>query len=53
VEDLARMAELMQAGEVTAVIDRSFPLAQAGQAVGYYERDRPRGKVVVAVAGKE
>jgi NADPH:quinone reductase-like Zn-dependent oxidoreductase len=35
--------------KVTPVIDRTFPLAQAADAIRYLETGRARGKVVVTV----
>ena len=47
--DLARLGELMQAGRLTPVIDRTYPLAQSPQAIAYLEAGHARGKVVIAV----
>ncbi len=47
--DLATMADLMQAGKVTAVIDRRFPLAEAADALRYSAAGHARGKVVIVV----
>ncbi len=43
------LKELIEAGEVTPVIDRSYPLAEAPQAIRYLEEGRARGKVVIDV----
>jgi NADPH:quinone reductase-like Zn-dependent oxidoreductase len=48
-KDLAALAELMQSGRLTPVIDRSYPLAQAPQAIAYLEAGHARGKVVLAL----
>ena len=48
--DLEALRELMQAGKVTPVIDRSYPLAETAAALGYVEEGHARGKVVIAVA---
>ena len=45
--DLNAMAELIASGKVTPAIDRSFPLAQAPDAIRYMTEGRSRGKVVV------
>jgi len=37
----------MQAGKVTPVIDRRYPLSEAAAAVGYLEEGHARGKVVI------
>jgi NADPH:quinone reductase-like Zn-dependent oxidoreductase len=48
-EDMNRLAELMRSGAVTPVIDRSYRLEEAAQAIRYLEQGRARGKVVVTV----
>lgn len=48
-EDLARLAELVQAGKVTPVIDRTYPLTDIQAAVGYVDAGHARAKVVVKV----
>ena len=47
--DLLELTDLITAGSVTPVVDRAFPLAEAGAAVQYMTDGRARGKVVVAV----
>jgi len=49
-EDFAYLARLMEEGKVTPVIDRTYPLSQAAEAIDYLEQGRARGKVVVQVA---
>jgi len=48
-EDLAALAELMQEGRVTPVIDRTYPLAETAAAMEYLETGRARGKVIVTL----
>jgi NADPH:quinone reductase-like Zn-dependent oxidoreductase len=48
-EDLATLAALIQAGKVTPVIDRSYKLSEAAEALRYLEKGHARGKVVVTV----
>ena len=48
-EDINRLAELIRSGTVTPVIDRSYRLEEAAQAIRYLEQGRARGKVVVTV----
>jgi NADPH:quinone reductase-like Zn-dependent oxidoreductase len=48
-EDLAALGELAQAGKMTPVIDRRYPLADAAEAIEYLETGRARGKVIVVV----
>ena len=47
--DLAALAELIEAGKVTPVIDRAYPLAETSEALRYLEAGHARGKVVVTV----
>ncbi len=47
--DLAILADLMQAGKVTPVIDRRFALTEVPEAIRYLEKGRARGKVVITV----
>lgn len=47
--DLGALAELMESGKVTPVIDRSYPLERAADAVRYVETRHARGKVVVTI----
>jgi NADPH:quinone reductase-like Zn-dependent oxidoreductase len=48
-EDLRALAELIEAGTVTPVIDRSFALADAPAAIEYMRSGKTRGKVVITV----
>jgi NADPH:quinone reductase-like Zn-dependent oxidoreductase len=48
-DDLAKLSQLMQAGQVTPVIDRRYSLAQVPDAIRYLESGRARGKVVIVV----
>jgi NADPH:quinone reductase-like Zn-dependent oxidoreductase len=43
------MKELIEAGKVTPVIDRTFPLSQVPEAMRYLESGRAVGKVVITV----
>ncbi len=45
--DLEALAEMIDAGDVTPVIDRTFALVHAAEAMAYVESFRARGKVVV------
>jgi NADPH:quinone reductase-like Zn-dependent oxidoreductase len=47
--DLERLKELIEAGDVSPVIDRSYPLREVPQAIGYLEQGHARGKVVVEI----
>ena len=46
-KDLAFVAELMQSGKVKPVLDRTYTLAQTGEALAYVEAGHARGKVVI------
>jgi NADPH:quinone reductase-like Zn-dependent oxidoreductase len=48
--DLKVLADLMQSGKVTTVIDQTYPLSEVREAVRYLETGRARGKVIVAIA---
>jgi NADPH:quinone reductase-like Zn-dependent oxidoreductase len=48
-EDLITLAELVEAGSVTPVIDRTYPLIEAPDAIRYLEEGHARGKIVVTV----
>lgn len=47
--DLAVLGELVESGQVTPAIDRTFPLEQVPDAMRYLRAGRARGKVVVDV----
>jgi NADPH:quinone reductase-like Zn-dependent oxidoreductase len=47
--DLIVLTDMIEAGQVTPVIDRTFPLAEAASAIRYMEEGSARGKVVIAV----
>ena len=48
--DLATLADLMNIGRVTPVIDRRHELRETADAIRYVERGHARGKVVIRVA---
>lgn len=48
-EDLTLLRDLMEAGKVTPVIDRSYRLSEAPQAIRYLEEGHARGKVVITL----
>ena len=47
--DLQTLADLIEAGKVTPVIDRCYPLADAAAAMRHLETGHARGKVVITV----
>jgi len=48
-EELESLRELVEAGRLRPVIDRTFPLSQAPDAIRYLEEGHARGKVVITV----
>jgi alcohol dehydrogenase len=47
--DLAQLAELIETEKLKVVIDRTYPLADISEALGYLETGRAKGKVVVTM----
>jgi NADPH:quinone reductase-like Zn-dependent oxidoreductase len=52
-DDLQRLRELLEAGEVTPVVDRTYPLAEVPEAIRHLVEGHGRGKTVIAVAGPD
>jgi len=48
-QDLADLRELVEAGKLTPVVDRVYPLTEAPDAMRYLETGHARGKVIIAV----
>lgn len=48
-ENLFALTELIESGKVTPVIDRTFPLSEAAEALRYVGSGRSRGKVAISV----
>lgn len=48
-EDLQLLKELIEAGKITPVIDRTYPLSETPEAIGYVGDGHARGKVVITV----
>ena len=47
--DLATLTELIEDGEITPIIDRTYPFADIPAAVRYQEQGHARGKVVITL----
>lgn len=47
--DLAALGELFQAGKLSPVIDRCFPLDEVPDAFRHFGEGRARGKIVITV----
>lgn len=48
-KDLNIIKELIEAGKVKPVIDRTYPLSETADAIRYLEEGHARGKVVISV----
>lgn len=48
-ENLMALRGLVEAGKITPVIDRTFPLAETPDAIRYVETEHARAKVVITV----
>ena len=46
---LTVLKELIEAGKLTPVVDRTFPLSDVPEAVRYLETGQARGKIVITV----
>ncbi len=47
--DLHIVKDLIEAGQVTPVIDRTYPLHEAPEAIRYMEEGHARGKIVITL----
>jgi NADPH:quinone reductase-like Zn-dependent oxidoreductase len=47
--DMSILADLIQSGKVTPVIDRTYKLSETADALRYLEKGHARGKVVISV----
>ncbi|MBN1370652.1 MAG: NAD(P)-dependent alcohol dehydrogenase [Anaerolineaceae bacterium] len=50
IKDLLVLKELCEAGKLTLVIDKTFPLADTPAAFRYLEKEHARGKVVITIS---
>ncbi len=48
-ENLAALRELVESGKVTPVIERTYPLREAPEAIRYLEAEHARAKLVLTV----
>jgi len=46
-DDLATLNELIETGQLAPIIDRTYPLSEAAEAIRYLEEGHTRGKVIV------
>ena len=47
------MTELIEAGKLKPVIDKTYPLSETPDAFRYLEESHAQGKVVITVVAKE
>ena len=52
-EDLEALHDLLEAGKVSPVVDRTFPLSEVPEAIRYLRDGRAHGKVVITVLGAD
>ena len=48
-EDLIFIKELLESGKIKPVIDGCYPLSKTPEAFWYFEKEHPRGKVVITM----
>jgi NADPH:quinone reductase-like Zn-dependent oxidoreductase len=48
-DELQVLTELIEAGKITPVVDRTYPLSEVPAAIRYLEEDHARGKIVITV----
>jgi NADPH:quinone reductase-like Zn-dependent oxidoreductase len=48
-EDLSVLRDLIESGQITPAIDRTYPLRETPDAIQYVSENRARGKVVITV----
>jgi NADPH:quinone reductase-like Zn-dependent oxidoreductase len=48
-QDLTTLEELAEAGEITPVIDRTYPLRETAEALGHVGEGHAQGKTIITV----
>jgi NADPH:quinone reductase-like Zn-dependent oxidoreductase len=51
-QDLVTIRELIEAGKLTPVLDRTFPLTRVAEAIQFVREGRARGQVVITLEGE-
>ena len=49
--DIRFVKELLEAGKIVPVIDRTYPLAGVPEAIRYMQQEHTRGKLVITASG--
>jgi NADPH:quinone reductase-like Zn-dependent oxidoreductase len=49
-EAMAVLRDLLEAGKITPIVDSTYPLSQAREALRHMIEDEPRGKVIITAA---
>jgi NADPH:quinone reductase-like Zn-dependent oxidoreductase len=49
-KDLILVKELLEAGNVVPVMDKTYPLSKVAEAMRYFGEEHARGKVIINVA---
>jgi NADPH:quinone reductase-like Zn-dependent oxidoreductase len=44
---MATLKELLEAGKLTPIVDRTYPLAEVKEALRYLQQGQPRGRVII------
>jgi NADPH:quinone reductase-like Zn-dependent oxidoreductase len=47
--DLQFLTELIEAGKITPIIDRTYPLHEVPEAINYLRAGHARGKIIITV----
>ncbi len=50
-KDLIFAKELLETGKIMPVIARCYPLSRTPEAFWYFEKEHPKGKVIISVNG--
>jgi NADPH:quinone reductase-like Zn-dependent oxidoreductase len=48
-DDLVVLKELIESGQVTPALDRTYPLSETPRAIQHHKDGRARGKIVITV----
>ena len=48
-DDLVTLKDLIEAGRVTPVLDKTYPLARVSEAIQFVREGRARGQVVITL----